>query len=120
MYSVKQKPKTKYFFMTNERRYENTNMTKCNRRSNILHMFNQLPTVDDIEEAACVFMANENMPTLDENDAVTCEGKVTLEETSAALNRRKNWSAQGYVGITTKFMKFFWRKIESIVTNSFY
>ena len=48
------------------------------------------------------------MPTLDENDAVTCEGKVTLEETSAALNKMKNGSAPGYDGITTEFTKFFW------------
>ena len=30
------------------------------------------------------------MPTLDGNDATTCEAKVTLEETSAALNKMKN------------------------------
>ena len=46
-------------------------------------------------------MLNEDMPTLDENDAATCEGKVTLEETSAALNKMKNGSAPGYDGITT-------------------
>ena len=39
-------------------------MTKCNRRSNILHLSNQLPTVDDVEEAPCRLMANDNMPTL--------------------------------------------------------
>ena len=79
--------------MRNEIRHENTNMTKCNRRSNILHLSNQSPTVDDIEEAPCRFMANDDMPTLDENDAATCEGKVTLEEISAALKRMKNGSA---------------------------
>ena len=59
------------------------------------------------------------MPALDENDAATCEGKVTLEETTAALNKMKNGSAPGYDGITTEFMKFFWSKIGTLVTNSF-
>ena len=43
-------------------------------------------------------MLNVDMPTSDENDAVTCEGKVTPEETTAALNKMKNGSAQGYEG----------------------
>ena len=30
----------------------------------------------------------------------------------------KNGSALGYDGITTEFMKFFWRKIGTLVTNS--
>ena len=55
-------------------------------------------------------MLNEDMPTLDGNDATTCEAKVTLEETSAALNKMKNGSAPGYDGITTEFTKFFWRE----------
>ena len=59
-------------------------------------------------------MLNEDMPTLDENDAATCEGKVTLEETSAALNKMKNGSAPGYDGITTEFMKFFWSKVGAL------
>ena len=63
-------------------------------------------------------MLNEDMPTLDENDAATCEGKVTLEETSAALNKMKNRSAPGYDGIATEFMKFFWSKVWALVTNS--
>ena len=64
-------------------------------------------------------MLNEDMPTLDENDAATCEGKVTLEEISAALNKMNNGSAPGYDGITTEFMKFFWSKVGTLVTNSF-
>ena len=45
-------------------------------------------------------MLNEDIPILDENDAATCEGTVTLEGTSAALNSMKNGSAPGYDGIT--------------------
>ena len=65
------------------------------------------------------FVLNEDMPTLDENDSATCEGKVTLEETSAALNKMKHVSAPDYDGITTEFMKFFWSKFGTLVTNSF-
>ena len=53
------------------------------------NLYNQSPTVDDIGEATSRFMLSEDMPTLDENDAATCEGKVTLEEISAALNKMK-------------------------------
>ena len=59
------------------------------------------------------------MPALDENDAVTCEGKVTLEETTAALNKMKNGPTPGFDGITNEFMKFFWSKVGALVTNSF-
>ena len=53
--------------------------------------------MDNVREATSRLMLNEDMPTLDENDAMTCEAKVTLEETSAALNKMKNGSAPGYV-----------------------
>ena len=83
------------------------------------NLYNQSLTVDDIGEATSRLVLNEDMPTLDEKDAATCEGKVTLEETSAALHKMKNGSAPDYDGITTEFMKFFWSKIETLVTNSF-
>ena len=53
--------------MTNEIRYENINMTKCNRRSNILHLSNQSPNVDDIEDAPCRFMANDEIKSAGES-----------------------------------------------------
>ena len=74
--------------------------------------------MDDKREATSRVVLNEDMPTLDENDVATCEGKVTLEDTSAALNKMKNGSAPGYDGIT-EFMKFFWSKVGALVTNSF-
>ena len=83
------------------------------------NLYNKSPTVDDIGEATSRFMLNEDMPTLDENDSATCEGKATLEETSAALNKMKNGSAPGCDGITTEFMKFCWSKVGALVTNSF-
>ena len=83
------------------------------------NLYNQSPTIDDTGEATSRFMLNEDMPTLDENDAATCEGKVTLEETSSALIKMKNGSASGYDGITTEFVKFFWSTTGVLVTNSF-
>ena len=62
------------------------------------NLCNQSPTVDDIGEATNRFMLDEDMPTLDENDAATCEGKVTLEETSAALNKMKTGQLQAMMG----------------------
>ena len=74
--------------------------------------------MDDIGEATSKFVLKEDMSTLEENDAATCEGKVILEETSAASNKMKHWSAPGYDGITTKFMKMFWSKVGTQATNS--
>ena len=37
--------------------------------------------MDDKREATSRVVLNEDMPTLDEKDAVICEGKVTLEDT---------------------------------------
>ena len=83
------------------------------------NLYNQSPTIKDVEDATTKFMQNVNMPTLAEDEAETCEGHVTLEETSAALKRMKNGSAPGYDGITTEFMKVFWNKIGTLVTKSF-
>ena len=82
-------------------------------------LYNQSPTIDDIGKATSRFVLNEDMPTLDENDAATSEGKVTLEETTAALNQMKNGSPLVYDGITTELIKFFWSNIGALVTNSF-
>ena len=126
---------TKYFCSLEKSRGKKNVMTKLRRATGetttnqreILqeqvtydkNLYNQSPTVDDIWEATSRFMLNEDMPTLDENDAATCEEKVTLEETSAAWNKKKNGSAPVYHGITTEFMKFFWSKVGALVTNSF-
>ena len=83
------------------------------------NLYNRSPIVDDIGEATSRFVLNEDMPTLDEYDAAICEGKVTLEETTAVLKKMKNGSAPGNDGITTEFMKFFWSIIGALVTNSF-
>ena len=100
---------------TNQREILQEQVTYYNKKN----LYNQSPTVDDIGEAASRFMLNEDMPTLDENNAATCEGKVSLEETSAALNKMKYGPVPGCDGITTEFMKFFWSKIGTLVTNSF-
>ena len=127
---------TKYFCSPEKSRGKKKAMTKLRRTTGettpnqreilqeqvyiIQICVNQSPTVDDIKEATSRFVLYEDMPTLDENDATTCEGKVTLEETSAALNKMKNGSAPGYHGITTEYIKFSWSKIGTLVTNSFF
>ena len=50
--------------------------------------------------------------------SATCDGKVTSEETLAAL-KIKSGSAPGYDGIIIEIVKFFWSKTGTLVTNSF-
>ena len=82
-------------------------------------LYNQTTEADNVKEEADAFIENETRPILNETDAASCEGVVTLEETSLALSKMKNGSSPGRDGLTTEFYKFFWVKIGAVVINSF-
>ena len=44
---------------------------------------------------------------------------MTINETTSALKLMKNDSAPGSDGLTIEFLKFFWQRIRSMITNSF-
>ena len=73
----------------------------------------------DIETEVEEFINNENIPKLDDNEKRSCEGATNLNETSAALKHMSNGTAPGLDGLSIEFMKFFWCKIGSLVTESF-
>ena len=82
-------------------------------------LYNQETTVANVKSAASEFIKHETFRTLDEIEANTCEGMVTLEETTNALREMRNGSAPGSDGLTIEFIKYFWSIIGTTVTNSF-
>ena len=82
-------------------------------------LYSQKTPVENVREATNLFLANEPLPHLTEDEAALCEDVITVEETSNALRKLKNGTAPGSDGITIEFMKFFWGKISGMVTNSF-
>ena len=83
------------------------------------HLYNQNTESQNVSAAANDFIEKETFKRLDETEAASCEGMVTLEETTNALRDMKNGSAPGSDGLTIEFMKFFWCKIGRTVTHSF-
>jgi exonuclease III len=83
------------------------------------NLYDKQTEVEDVAEATHKFIANENFTRLDDNSSKSCEGLVTIDESSHALSTMKNGSAPGMDGITFEFMKFFWNKLKHMVTDSF-
>ena len=84
---LKKRNETQYFCSLEKSRGKKKVMTKLRRtmgetttnQREILqeqvtykNLYHQSPVVDDIGEATSRFVLNEDMPTLDENDAATC------------------------------------------------
>ena len=127
---------TKYFLGLEKSRGNNNTMTSLRKRdgtaetdqSQILleqyryfsNIYNQSHKRVDVKESAQQFMKDEYFPTLEESDANSCEGNVSLEEASTAINSMKNGSAPGSDGLTIEFMKYFWDSgVKTLVTRSF-
>ena len=82
-------------------------------------LYNQKTRIQDVKEATGRFIENIAFPRLEEIEANSCEGTVSIEETTNALKNLRNGSAPGSDGITIEFLKFFWNKLATIVTESF-
>ena len=126
---------TKYFLSLEKSRGNNNTMTSLRKndgtseidQSNILreqyqyfsNIYSQSPKLADVKEGAKQFMKDEHFPTLDENEAKSCEGPVTLEEANEAIKLMKNGSSPGSDGITIEFIKHFWDNIKDLVIRSY-
>ena len=64
-------------------------------------------------------MLSDVMATLEENDAVTYDGRFTLEETLAPVNEREHRSAPDNDEIKTELTNFFSDKIGHFAANTF-
>jgi len=53
----------------------------------------------------------ENIIPLENDDMLSCEGKVTQEECLKALNEFKNEKSPGTDGLQAEFYKHFWKEL---------
>ena len=72
----------------------------------------------EIEDVNLNNILNENTPKLNELEANSIEGNITLKEASFVLNNMKNNKSPGSSGFTTEFFKFFWRDLGTFLLNS--
>jgi hypothetical protein len=53
----------------------------------------------------------------DENDKLTCDGKVTVEECSYPAQKMKINKSSGLNGLTIEFYRLFWNKLKYILVD---
>ena len=61
----------------------------------------------------------ENIIPLENDDMLSCEGKVTQEECFKALNEFKNEKSAGTDGLQAEFHKHFWKELYADMLHSF-
>ena len=54
------------------------------------------------------FLQSQNIPKLSNDDALSCEGKLTFEECLRSLNSFQNNKSPGNDGLTVEFYRAFW------------
>lgn len=64
------------------------------------------------------YLNDTNTCTLSENDALMCEGLLTIEECTDAVKKLKNNKAPGSDGLTSEFYKCFWEDVKDLVVDS--
>ena len=74
---------------------------------------------DNIEEQLGLFVDQNEIPTLNEEQRKRCEGKVTLDELGRALKGLNHGSSPGLDGFTSEFYKVFWGRLGEILVSSF-
>ena len=74
---------------------------------------------DNLEEQLDLFIDQNEIPTLNEEQRKSCEGKVTLEELGRALKGLNIGSSPGLDGFTSEFYKVFWGRVGEILVRSF-
>jgi len=65
------------------------------------------------------FLDDAYVPKLHEEQAQTCEGRISRKEALQALKQMKDGSAPGSDGLTTEFFKVFWSRLQHILVASF-
>ena len=126
---------TKYFFHLEKARAKRKIITRlCKESGEVItdqskildeqvsfykKLYSQTTEVQDVKSETDAFLENLHIPHLDNDEAETCEGMVSLEEATVALKRMRNGSAPGNDGLTVEFLKFFWNRIGKTIVNSF-
>ena len=65
------------------------------------------------------FLGNANIPTLSEEERLSCEGQITTEECAKALDTFDTGKTPGNDGIPVEFYKTFWNSVGVFMTDVF-
>ena len=65
------------------------------------------------------FLGQASIPNLAEEERLSCEGRITIEECVKALDTFENGKTPGNGGIPTEFYKTFWSCIGELMTDVF-
>ena len=126
---------TRYFYGLEKRNYENKTTTKLklsngdftSDQSEILreqmHFYKTLYSSDknrspDLNDSA-LSAFSDNIISLENDDKLSCEGKVTQVECLKALKEFKNEKSPGTDGLQAEFYKHFWKELHVDMIHSF-
>ena len=89
------------------------------QKSYFENLYKKDTTLLDSEEHLDIFVDNNDIPKLNEDEVKSCEGKVSIEELGRGLKQLNNGSSPGMDGLSTEFYKVFWNKIGKFLVSSF-
>jgi exonuclease III len=122
---------TEYFLNLEKRNYTNKNISEIYNDENLLQTDNE-----DILQVCSEFYKNLYSSKYDQNskeklnsftkvdiklsetEKESCEGPISFEECTKALNNMKNGKSPGSDGFTVEFYKYFWKDIGIYVCRS--
>ena len=70
------------------------------------------------DDVSYSFLRSQAIPKLSNNDALTCEGSLTLEECFNSLRSFQSNNSPGNDGLTVEFYKAFWESIGELLVDS--
>ena len=65
------------------------------------------------------FLGQPSIPKLSEEERLSCEGRITIEECVKALDTFENGKTPGNDGIPAEFYKTFWNSVGDLMTDAF-
>lgn len=77
------------------------------------------PIFSETHEALFFDENNEFLKKLNDDQKLSCEGDLSVEECLLSLKKMKNSKSPGYDGYTVEFYKFFWNDIKEFLIRSF-
>ena len=104
--------------LTDKNGVEITNSQKI--RENVHNFYRTLYSSheNNVQNADLDVILQSDTPKLNDHDAESIEGKITITEASIALKNMKNNKSPGSSGFTVEFFKFFWKDLGIFLVNS--
>ena len=116
---------TKYFFNLEKMRQQKKEMTELKSHSGKLlsdskdirkemnDFYQDLFSEEEVDQEAQDWLADQLSMSLDEQEQVSCEGLLTIEECREALNGMNTGKSPGIDGLTAEFYITFWAVLGS-------